>query len=89
MTGGQTPMTPLPVSLYFMPEWWDRHYHAGIPRPSEPSQDALESLYLGRLRAVLDIIGAAGRRHGRKPNYETMPLCWEEMQWAHSQYKGN
>ena len=50
-------MTPLPVSLYFMPEWWDRHYHAGTPRPSQPSQDALESLYLGRLRFLHEQFG--------------------------------
>ena len=59
MTAGQTPMTPLPVSLYFMPEWWDCHYHAavGVSRPSEPSQDALESLYLGRLRFLHEQFG--------------------------------
>ena len=43
-------MTPLPVSLYFMPEWWQRHYHAAVARPAEPSRQALEALYLGRLR---------------------------------------
>lgn len=47
-------MTTLPVSLYFMPEWWDRHYHAARPRPFEPSQAALESLYLGRLRFLYE-----------------------------------
>ena len=114
-------MTTLPVSLYFMPEWWDRHYHAARPRPSEPSEAALESLYLGRLRfctsssatgersrrdedlaiwnvdpatdpdrlrTVLRIIDAACRQHGRQPQYEPMPLCWEEMQWAHGRYQG-
>ena len=35
-------MTTLPVSLYLMPEWWDRHYHVGVSRASEPSQGALE-----------------------------------------------
>ena len=57
MTAGKTPITPLPVSLYFMPEWWDRHYHVGMPRPSQPSQDALESLYLGRLRFLHEQFG--------------------------------
>jgi hypothetical protein len=57
MTGGQTPMHPLPVSLYFMPEWWDRHYHVDKPRASEPSQNALESLYLGRLRFLYEQFG--------------------------------
>lgn len=26
-------MKVLPVSLYFTPEWWDRHYHGRYPRP--------------------------------------------------------
>jgi len=50
-------MTLLPVSLYFMPEWWDRHYHACVPRPSKPSQAALESVYLGRLRFLHENFG--------------------------------
>ena len=41
-----------------------------------------------RLRTVLRIIDAACRQHGRQPQYEPMPLCWEEMQWAHGRYQG-
>jgi len=79
-------MTQLPVSLYFMPEWWDRHYHVAMTRPSEPSQAALESVYLGRLRFLYEHFGewrigqekptldggqiATVLRHG----YDTVPL---------------
>jgi len=55
-----TSMRPLPVSLYFMPEWWGRHYHTRFPRASQPSQTALESMYLGRLRFLYEQFGNWG-----------------------------
>jgi len=53
-------MRPLPVSLYFMPEWWSRHYHCACPRATEPSQAALDSMYLGRLRYLFRQFGEWG-----------------------------
>ena len=53
-------MRPLPVSLYFMPEWWGCHYHAKFPRAAQPSQAALESMYLGRLRFLYEQFGNWG-----------------------------
>jgi hypothetical protein len=43
-------MSEVPVSLYFTAEWWDAAYHADKPRPEVPSQQALEEMYLGRLK---------------------------------------
>ncbi|MBN2295543.1 MAG: hypothetical protein JXM70_24145 [Pirellulales bacterium] len=57
MTDVQIQKTPLPISLYFMPEWWDRYYHVDESRPAEPSQHALESLYLGRQRFLREQFG--------------------------------
>jgi len=141
-------MTTLPVSLYFMPEWWDRHCDvplnpfidayaklpglasvqasftsdvAGAKRrlggcnfsamisPRVLNRDLSEcEIHLEKaianaaddlaiwnvdpatdpvhLRAVLGIIDAICRQHGRQPQYEPMPRCWEEMQWAHGRY---
>ena len=53
-------MGDLPVSLYFTPEWWDRHYHADRPRPECASQAALEALYLGRQRFLFEQFGTVG-----------------------------
>ena len=50
-------IAPLPVSLYFMAEWWDRYYHVDMPRSSQPSWDAIESMYLGRLRFLYEQFG--------------------------------
>ena len=47
-------MNAMPVSLYWVAEWWDRHYHGASPRPTVPSQSALEAMYLGRLRFLFD-----------------------------------
>lgn len=43
-------MSEVPVSLYFTAEWWDATYHLDTPRPEVPSQQALEEMYLGRLK---------------------------------------
>lgn len=53
-------MTPLPVSLYLVPEWWDRYYHAGAPRPVTASRDGLEAIYLGRQRFLYSWFAAQG-----------------------------
>ena len=58
---GQETRQYLPVSLYFTPEWWDRHCHADRPRPEEcASQAALEALYLGRQRFLFEQFGTVG-----------------------------
>jgi hypothetical protein len=54
------PKPPLPVSLYFTAEWWDRYYHAAEPRPEKPSDAALEAIYLGRQRFLSERFGAWG-----------------------------
>lgn len=41
-------MKDLMVSIYFMPEWWDSHYHVKNERPKKASQSALERMYHGR-----------------------------------------
>jgi hypothetical protein len=53
-------ISQLPVSLYFTPEWWDAYYHTRTPRPTIPSEAALETLYLGRQRFLFDTFGAWG-----------------------------
>ncbi len=50
----------LPVSFYFSPEWWDRHYHVSRPRPDVSSDVALEAIYLGRLRYLFKEFGRWG-----------------------------
>jgi len=40
-----------------------------------------------RLRAVLGMVDAICQQLDRQPQYEPMPLCWEEMQWAHGMYR--
>jgi hypothetical protein len=54
-------MKPLPISLYFVCEWWDRYYHAASrPRPERASQTALEQMYLGRQRFMFEQFGQFG-----------------------------
>ena len=53
-------MKRIPISVYFMEEWWDRHYHAAHPRPQARSQRGLESLYLGRQRFLFEQLGEFG-----------------------------
>ena len=53
-------MDAMPVSLYWVAEWWDRHYHSANARPMVSSQSALEAMYLGRLRFLFDEFGQFG-----------------------------
>jgi hypothetical protein len=41
-----------------------------------------------RVRAVLQRISDTSSRYGRVPEFAAMPLCWEEMEWAHRRYRG-
>jgi hypothetical protein len=47
-------MKEMPVSLYWVAEWWDRHYHGAKSRAAVPSQLGLEEMYLGRLRFLFE-----------------------------------
>ncbi len=60
MTCDRRTERPLPVSLYFTPEWWDEHFHGLFVRPEEASQQALETLYLRRLRFLFEQFGTFG-----------------------------
>ncbi len=53
-------MREMPVSLYWVAEWWDRHYHLSKARPAIPSQSGLEEIYLGRLRFLFEQFGDFG-----------------------------
>jgi hypothetical protein len=53
-------MKVMPISLYWIAEWWDRHYHDVKPRPATPSQAGLEDMYLGRLRFLFEQFGTVG-----------------------------
>jgi len=50
----------IPVSIYFTMEWWDEHYHCRSPRPEQKTQNALEEMYLGRLRFLHREFGSLG-----------------------------
>ena len=39
------------------------------------------------LRWVLATIDNACREYGHKAKFNSMPLCWEEMEWAHARYQ--
>ena len=54
------PERNLPISLYFTPEWWDRHFHALRPRPERAAQAALEGIYLDRQRFLFEQFGDDG-----------------------------
>ncbi len=53
-------MKSIPVSLYFMPEWWDAHYHAKAARPARKNQSELEAMYRGRQRFLFEQLGEFG-----------------------------
>jgi hypothetical protein len=50
----------LPVSIYFMPEWWDRYFHHDHPRPPRISRKELEIMYLGRQRFLFNSFAEFG-----------------------------
>lgn len=41
-----------------------------------------------QLRSFLSALRALARDHGRAPSVTFMPLCWEEIEWAHARYQG-
>jgi len=53
-------MRRIPVSLYFMWEWWEKYYHIHQPRPDFPGDDALDAMYLGRQRFLYAHFSAFG-----------------------------
>lgn len=40
-----------------------------------------------RLQILLAIIREVCSQYGRVAKYTAMPLCWEEMEWAHARYQ--
>lgn len=48
------------VSVYFMWEWWEKHFHSKFPRPSEPGDEALDGIYLKRKRFLFEKFGRFG-----------------------------
>jgi hypothetical protein len=40
-----------------------------------------------RLRKMLAMIADVATSHGRSAQFTAMPLCWEEIEWAHGRYQ--
>ena len=53
-------MKPLPVSLYCVWQWWERHYQAALGRPDGVDFDWLDETYLGRQRQLHQWFGDLG-----------------------------
>jgi len=53
-------MTSLPISLYCVWQWWERHYQAAHGRPDHIDFDWLDETYLGRLRQLNAWFGDIG-----------------------------
>jgi hypothetical protein len=51
---------PLPVSLYCVWQWWERHYQAAHGRPDRIDFDWLDATWLGRQRRLHDWFGDLG-----------------------------
>lgn len=52
--------TPLPISLYCVWQWWEKHYQAEIGRPSRIDSDWLDATWLGRQRRLHEWFGDLG-----------------------------
>ena len=50
----------IPVSIYFMQEWWSKHYHVIHPRPEVVSDDNLEQMSVGRKQFLFEHLGQFG-----------------------------
>lgn len=53
-------MTPLPISIYCVWQWWERHYQAAHGRPERIDFDWLDATWLGRQRRLHEWFGALG-----------------------------
>lgn len=51
---------PLPISLYCVWQWWERHYQAAHGRPDRIDYDWLDATWLGRQRRLHDWFGDLG-----------------------------
>ena len=50
----------LPVSLYCVWQWWDKHYQNAHGRPDTIDMDWLDKTYLGRQKFLFDHLGEFG-----------------------------
>lgn len=50
----------LPVSIYFMWPWWEKHYQGALGRPLDIEPDWLDATYLGRQRFLHEVLGEFG-----------------------------
>jgi hypothetical protein len=55
-----TETNPLPVSLYCVWQWWEKHYQAAHGRPGRVDFDWLDAAYLGRQRRLHEWFGDLG-----------------------------
>ena len=53
-------MKPLPISLYCVWQWWEKHYQAAQGRPDRINLDWLDETYLRRQRRLYDWFGDLG-----------------------------
>lgn len=51
---------PLPISLYCVWQWWEKHYQAAQGRPDRIDLDWLDATYLGRQRRLHEWFGDLG-----------------------------
>ena len=50
----------LPVSIYFVWEWWEEHFQRALGRPDHIDLDWLDATYLARQRFLYEQFGAYG-----------------------------
>lgn len=48
------------ISVYFMWEWWERHFHSICQRPDKAGDDELVNIYLLRKRFLFEKFGQFG-----------------------------
>jgi len=53
-------VNPLPVSLYFVWQWWEKHYQAAIGRPDVEDFDWLDATYIDRQKWLHEWFGDFG-----------------------------
>jgi hypothetical protein len=71
--------------LRFFSEKLDRAVAAGAADLAMWNVDG--SATVERLGEVFSIIAETCRVHGHEARFSAMPLCWEEIEWAHRRYR--
>jgi hypothetical protein len=56
----ETKQITLPVSIYFVWEWWERYFQGARGRPDAIDFDWLDATYLGRQRFLYEALGEFG-----------------------------